>query len=128
MEAVLNLSNIGISLVPIQKEVADKINRRYPYLVPGFIPANIYPGIPETPTIQVHALLAVSSAMDEELVYRVTAALWSQHMLSLLKQGHPQGKAITLETALTGLSIPLHEGAKRFYLEHGMVIKDIMSQ
>ena len=128
MEAVLNLSNIGISLVPIQKEVADKINLQYPYLVPGIIPANVYPGIPATPTIEVHALLAVSSEIDEELIYQVTCALWSQNTLSLLSQGHPQGKAITLKTALIGLSIPLHEGAKRFYRDQGLQIKDLLSQ
>lgn len=128
MEAVLNLSDIGMSLVPIQKEIADKINRQYTYLVPGIIPANVYPGIPETPTIQVHALLAVSSAMNEELIYQVTRGLWSRHTLMLLKQGHPQGKAISLETALDGLSIPLHEGAKRFYREIGMSIKEIVPQ
>ncbi len=128
MESILSLTDIGISLVPIKKEIADKINTQYPYLVSGVIPANVYPDIPETLTIQVHALLAVSSAMDEEFVYRVTAALWSKYTLSLLKQGHPQGKAITLETAMTGLSIPLHEGAKRFYREHGMVIKESVSK
>jgi len=128
MEAVLKLSDIGISLVPISKKIANKINRQYPYLVPGFIPANVYPNVPETQTIQVHALLAVNSAMDEELVYQVTRTLWSPHMLSLLKRGHPQGKAITLESALTGLSIPLHEGAKRFYREQGLLIKDLLSK
>ena len=127
-DAALNLSDIGISLVPIQKKIADKIKSQYPYLVPGIIPANVYPGIPETPTIQVHALLAVSAEMDAELVYQVTHTLWSQHTLTLLKQGHPQGKAITLKTALKGLSIPLHEGAKRFYQEQGLLIKDISAQ
>lgn len=128
MEAVLNLSDIGISLVPIRREISNKIKNQYPYLVPGIIPANVYPGIPETPTIQVHALLVVSSELDEELVYQVTSTLWSQHTLTLLKQGHPQGNAVTLKTALTGLSIPLHEGAKRFYQEQGISIKDISAQ
>ncbi len=128
MEAVLRLSDIGISLVPINKEIADKINFQYPYLVPGIIPANVYPNIPETPTIQVHALLVVSTEMSDETAYRITKALWSRSMLDLLKNGHPQGKAITPETAQIGLSIPLHEGAKRYYQEHGMLIKESVSQ
>ena len=121
MEAVTQLLEIGISLVPIAPEMASLIGKRFPYLVPAKIPAGVYPGIPDTPTLQVHALLVVNSAMDDDLIYKVTAALWSERTLSLLKSGHPQGKSITPQTALTGISIPLHPGAERFYREHGMM-------
>ena len=127
MKAVTQLSDIGISLVPITPEMASRIRARFPYLVPGKIPAGVYPGIPETPTLEVHALLVVSSAMDDDLVYQMTAALWSERTLSLLKKGHSQGKSITPETALTGISIPLHPGAERFYREHGMLPKGTKS-
>ncbi len=115
--AVSRLLNIDISLVPISDSAAARIASHYPYLVPGKIPAGTYPGIDETPTIAVHALLVVSAAMDEALVYRITAALWSQRTVSMLKAGHPQGKTIAPEKALIGISIPLHPGAKKYYEE-----------
>jgi len=124
MEAVNQLLNVGISLVPISPQVASKIEASYPYLVPGNIPANVYPGIPEISTIQVHALMVVNEAMDETLVYQITAALWSQRTLSMLKQGHPQGKSITPETALLGVSIPFHPGAKKYYQENSNRFKE----
>ena len=127
MAAVTQLLKIGISLVPIAPEMASLIGKRFPYLVPAKIPAGVYPGIPDTPTLQVHALLVVSSAMHDDLVYQVTAALWSEQTLSLLKSGHPQGKSITPQTALTGISIPLHPGAERFYREHDMMPKETHS-
>jgi len=123
MEAVTRISDIGISLVPIAPEIASRISARYPYLVPGEIPAEVYPGIPATPTLQVYALLVVSSETPEELVYAVTTALWSKRTLSLLNEGHPQGKMITLKTALEGVSIPVHPGAERFYREQGITVK-----
>lgn len=123
MEAVTRISDIGISLVPIAPEIASRISARYPYLVPGEIPAEVYPGIPATPTLQVYALLVVSSETPEELVYAVTTALWSERTLSLLNEGHPQGKMITLKTALEGVSIPVHPGAERFYREQGITMK-----
>jgi uncharacterized protein len=123
MKAVTQLSDIGLFLVPIDVKTASGISARYPFLVPGKIPASVYPNIAETPTLQVFALLVVSSETSEDLVYQVTAALWSERTLSLLKKGHPQGKMITPETALTGLSIPLHPGAERFYLEKGLLTK-----
>jgi len=118
MEAVNKLLHVGISIVPVEPEVASKIAKKHPYLVAGKIHAGIYPGIPETPTIQVHALLVVNKAMDEELVYKITEALWTEQTLSLLKAGHPQGKSISPDTALTGISIPLHRGAKKYYHQH----------
>lgn len=127
MKAVSQLLDIGISFVPIAPDMASRINTRFPYLVQGKIPADIYPGIPDIPTLQVHALLVVSSKIDEDLVYMVTNALWSNRTRGLLKDGHPQGKAITLETALDGISIPLHPGAKKYYQEHGMLFKETHS-
>jgi len=118
MEAVSQLLNKGVSLVPISPEMTVLISRRYPYLVPGNIDTDIYPGIPKTHTIQVHALLCVNKKMDDELASKITAALWSEHTQSLLKAGPPQGKAITPGTALSGISIPLHPGAKKYYQNH----------
>jgi TRAP transporter TAXI family solute receptor len=120
MVAVSQLAKIGVSLVPIAPEVAVRIEAQYPYLVPGRIPAGVYAGIPEIPTIQVHAILIVSEAMDDMLAHRLTTALWSQRTLALLEKGHPQGKSILPSTALVGISIPLHPGAEKYYRKHPM--------
>jgi len=118
MKAVSQLMGSGISLVPISPKIASSIQAKYPYLVPGRIPANVYPGIPEISTIQVYALLVVNESMDDHLVYQITESLWSKRTLSMLKKEHTQGKSITPQTALKGLSIPIHPGAKKYYHEH----------
>ncbi|OGQ89209.1 MAG: hypothetical protein A2464_02355 [Deltaproteobacteria bacterium RIFOXYC2_FULL_48_10] len=63
--------------------------------------------------------------MDEALAYQVTASLWSRETTALLEQAHPKGKSIRIDNALTGLSIPLHKGASRFYKEKGILTKEI---
>lgn len=128
MEAVNQLSDIDISFVPISADAAAQIKKRYPYLVPGHIPAGAYPNNPEIPTIQVYALLVVSATMDEDLVYQITAALWSQRMLDMLKSKHPQGQFITPKTALDGVSIPLHPGARKYYQENRNRFKGFQQQ
>jgi uncharacterized protein len=127
MEAVNRVSDVGLFFVPIAPEVMQRISARYPYLVPGEIPAGVYPNVPTTPTLQVHALLVVDAAMTDDVVYRVTAALWSGRTVSALQSGHPQGKSISLATALQGVSIPLHPGAERFYREQGLLMKETPS-
>ncbi len=127
MDGVRQVEDIGLSLVPIDPDVMRRINARAPFLVPGEIPENVYTGIPKTPTLQVHALLVVNSAMNEDMAYRVTEALWSDRTVSLLKTGHPQGMHIRPETALQGLSIPLHPGAERYYRDKGLLLKESSS-
>jgi TRAP transporter TAXI family solute receptor len=124
MKAVSQLSDIGLFLVPVDSIKASEIAARFPYLVPGKIPSGVYADIPETPTLQVYALLVVSTETPENLVYEVTAALWSQRTLSLLRKGHPQGREISIDTAMTGVSIPLHTGAERYYREKGLPLKE----
>lgn len=116
--AITKLTSLGVSLTPIAPDAAARIHKRYLHLTPAIIPDNVYSGVPATPTIQVYALLVVSAQSDAALIYHITAALWSKHTLALLKKGHPMGKAITPETALEGVSIPLHPGAAKYYQEH----------
>ena len=116
--AVTKLFDIGVTLLPVELPVATAISQKHKYLVPGKIRGGIYPGIPEIPTLEVRALLVVSSTMADNMAYAVTKALFSEVTQKLLADGHPLGKDITIEAAQRGLSIPLHPGAERFYREH----------
>lgn len=120
MAAVTKLNKEGITLVPIDKRVVAKVSQQYPYLFPGKIEESVYEGIPETTTLEVYALLAVHKDMPEETAYAITESLFSQETTSLLQKGHAQGSSVTLDTALNGISIPLHPGADRFYHEHNV--------
>jgi len=120
--AIERLTSVDYLLVPIEKAVADRVHQRHPYLFPGYVPAGVYEEIGETPTIEVYALLVVHQDLPDALVYALTESLWSNEVLSLVNTGHAQGASITLETALNGISIPLHPGALRFYTEQGMVL------
>lgn len=128
MEAVARVAEIDLFFVPIASDMMERIRARHRYLVPGEIPAGVYPGIPATPTLQVHALLVVHAAMPEELAYRLTATLWSESTVAALQSGHPLGRSIDLANALLGVSIPLHPGAERFYREKNMTFQDILPQ
>jgi TRAP transporter TAXI family solute receptor len=120
-KAVSDIIGPDFSLVPVKADMAARIAERHPYLVPGLIPAGVYPGVPETETVEVRALLVVREDMDEALVHGLAEAIWSGQTLDLLRQAHVQGRSVQPESALTGLSIPLHEGAKRFYQERGLL-------
>jgi TRAP transporter TAXI family solute receptor len=114
-------ASAGCKLVPIQGPEVDALLERYPFFAKDTIPAHTYPGVGETETLSVGAQWLVGAEVDEDLVYGITQALWHENARKLLDDGHSKGRAITLETALDGIAVPLHPGAERYYREVGLI-------
>jgi uncharacterized protein len=110
----------GCELVPIEGPEVDALLERYPFFAKDSIPAHTYPGVGQTETLSVGAQWLVGADIDEELVYGITKALWHDNARKLLDDGHSKGRAITLDTALDGIAVPLHPGAERYYREVGL--------
>lgn len=90
--------------------------------MPSVIPAGTYETITyDVPTIAVNGQFVTSIDQPADLIYDITKALWNKNTRKLLDKGHSKGKAITQETALKGVLIPLHPGAEKFYKEAGMI-------
>jgi TRAP transporter TAXI family solute receptor len=113
----------GVNLLPIDGVEAARLVARYRYFSRNDIPEGVYAGVPRIETISVGAQWIVSSSTDAELVYQITKSLWHQNTRRLLDSGHVKGQRILLETALEGLAVPLHSGAKRFYDEIGTSVE-----
>jgi uncharacterized protein len=114
-------SSVGCGLVPVDGPEIDALLQQYQFFAKDVIPAGVYEGVGETPTISVGAQWVVGAEVDEELVYGITKALWTPTARQLLDHGHAKGQSITLETALDGIGIPLHPGAERYYREVGLL-------
>jgi uncharacterized protein len=112
-----------IRLLPIPADVAARLTAAYPFLMTDMIPAGTYPGVEDnTETVAVTALWIVGAGVPDDLVYAITKALWQTSTLRLLAGAHSAGRRIALASALTGVVIPLHPGAARYYTEVGMTL------
>ncbi|HEY5598916.1 MAG TPA: TAXI family TRAP transporter solute-binding subunit [Kiloniellales bacterium] len=121
--AVVELANDSlIRLIPISGVKADKLRAAYPFFAADRIAAGTYLNVPVTETLSVGAQWLVSADVPDDLVYGITKALWAPSTRRLLDNGHPKGQLITVETALEGLAVPLHPGARRYYEEAGIPI------
>jgi TRAP transporter TAXI family solute receptor len=119
--AVADLAvSLGIELVPIAGPEVDRLLERYSFFSRNEIPDGVYKGVAGVTTVGVHALWLTSSKVPDELIYKVTAALWNPASRKLLDSGHAKGRDIRLDTALKGIGIPLHAGAEKFYKEKGL--------
>jgi TRAP transporter TAXI family solute receptor len=114
-------TSTGITLVPITGPQVDKLIAEYKFFAKDTVPAGVYKDVGETQTISVNAQWVTSAKQPEDLVYKITKALWSEETRKQLDAGHAKGKLITLKNATTGLGIPLHPGAEKFYKEAGVL-------
>ncbi|MGB0967967.1 MAG: TAXI family TRAP transporter solute-binding subunit, partial [Halocynthiibacter sp.] len=124
--AIIQLDNTkGMELYNWTDAEIAQANETVPYYIPSTIPAGTYPGVDyDVNTLAVSGIMVTNANMDEELVYEITKAMWSDTARKLLDSGHPKGRVITLETALdgvAGIGVPLHPGAERFYREMGLI-------
>lgn len=111
----------GLVLIPVEDKIADKICAKYAYYTKTTIPAKTYKGTDEdTPALAIKATLAVNSKLDEEIVYEMTKALFSN--LEELSRGHAKGKEVSAESAINGVSVPFHPGAIKYYNEIGLSV------
>ena len=114
-------ARIPIRLLPLDGPEAEKLREGQPFFTSLVIAENTYPDVPATPTLSVGAQWVVRSDLDEELIYGITRALWHPSTHQLLDAGHARGASIVLSNALTGLAVPLHPGAARYYREVGLI-------
>jgi TRAP transporter TAXI family solute receptor len=112
-----DLSNaMEVTVLSVPKSIVDKMG---PPFMSAKIPANTYKGQDrDIETASVPNFLVTHADVSDELVYRMTQLVFES--LPELANAHAAGKEIKLETALSGVPIPLHPGAERYYKEKGL--------
>ena len=109
----------GLTLVPVDGDAAKKICEKYGYYTQTTIPGGTYKGTDDdTPALAIKATLAVSSKLDDQTVYEMTKALFEN--LDELATAHAKGKEVSAKAAVTGVSVPFHPGAKKYFKEIGL--------
>ena len=120
LEAIVRLADaVPIRLLPIEGKPADGILQADALLAASAIPAGTYAGPVETRTVGPRAQLLTSAAVDADLVFAITKALWHPRNRMIFDSGHPEGRNIRAAHATDGLLVPLHPGAARYYTESG---------
>lgn len=113
----------NLKVLNISDESLKKINKEFPLWVRQIVPANTYPNQPEQiKTIAQPNFLAVKADLSEQDVYLVTKAIYEN--LPFLRSIHSATKVMSIENAISGLTVPLHPGAARYYREVGVKIPE----
>lgn len=111
----------GVFLIPIDGALRDDIMNLCPFYAPMEIPAGTYPGQDEAVnTITIKATLVVDADLDEEIVYQLTGAVFDH--VDEIKIENAKGEELSIENATSGITVPFHAGAARYYAEHGIEV------
>lgn len=112
----------GLILIPVDGAEADAICATHSFYTKTVIQAGTYNGTDtDTPAMAIKATLAVNSKLDEDTVYEMTKTLFSN--LDKLGAAHAKGKEVSAESAVTGVSVPFHPGAAKYFEEIGLSVK-----
>lgn len=118
-----------IEIIEIKGELAEKIQAKYPFFTPYAIPAGTYGNDEEKYTINSQAALYVKPDLDEDVVYQITKVWFEQ--TADVAQAHAAAQWLAdeiaagkLETALMGITTPLHSGAYKYFVEQGIDVPD----
>ncbi|PLR83273.1 hypothetical protein CVD25_11695 [Bacillus canaveralius] len=112
-------SSKPIKLLPLSdaaiKAMEEKVEAR-----PYTIKAGTYPFVKQDiPTAAVDTILITSADIPEDVVYKMTKAMYEQ--MDYLYTVHQSFEAVTKETIAEVTGAPLHPGAEKFYKEIGIL-------
>ncbi len=108
-------------LVPIDGDIAAKLMETNPFYAEYVIPAGSYAGQEaDVKTVTVKATLIVSATASEDDVYAITKAIFDN--IDAITQEHAKGAELSLENATTGLVVPFHAGAAKYFAEKGIEV------
>ena len=113
-------SQHSIRIINIADDKATLIAKKYPFLSPFTVPANTYKNqASPVKTLAVNAVLIASTDVKDDVAYNIVKSLFENQ--SELAATHAKGKELSLKNASTGVSIPFHPGAVKYYKEKGLM-------
>jgi uncharacterized protein len=111
----------GGKFLPLTGAAVDALVASKPYYTRQTIPGGVYSNNPQP--IRTYGLVATVSASvltSPDLVYRVVKTLFEN--FEDFKKVHPALKGLTEKSIMhDGKTVPLHEGAARYYRERGWI-------
>jgi uncharacterized protein len=124
-----------VVFIPFPDDVINKLHGKFPYYAPVTLPAKAYPKQNNpVKTVAIISLWVTRTDVDEKTIYDVTYNLFEKTPqlyrekkeavsgAEMMAAAHEQGKNVTLENALLGVTIPLHVGAYKYYKEKGIKV------
>ena len=113
-------TNFNFNLLAVDAEHAAALQADYGFYYYGVIPGGTYkPVADDVPAVAVMATIVASNKVPADVVYAFVKGLFDYK--AEIAAGNGKGNELDLNTAVSGVSIPWHDGAAKFYKEKGLL-------
>ncbi len=112
-------TSYDFNLVQLDDEHIETLQADHPFYTKEVIPAGTYTNVDyDVTTVAVMATIIASNDVSEEAIYNfLTGVFENQAQIAEL---HPtKGPLINIDTAVSGIDIPFHSGAVKYFTEQG---------
>lgn len=117
-------TSFEFNVLPIDDEHIAALQKDYAFYTKATIPADSYSCVKEdVQTVAVMATIIAANSVPEDVVYAFVKGLFDNK--ADIAAAHTKGELIDLDTAVSGISIPFHPGAAKYYAEQG---KEVAAQ
>ena len=115
-------TSYDFNLLPIEGEKADELQEQYGFYFIGEIPAGTYSCVEESvPGVAVMATIVASNDLSEDVIYSFVKGLFDYK--AEITAGHVKGNELEIDTAVSGVAIPWHPGAVKYFAEQGITLE-----
>ena len=109
----------ALKVIPLAGAEIAALQKQQPFYANVKLAANTYKGQTEAvDTLAVMAVWTAHEGVPENVAYEVTKALYEN--VAIMGQVHVQGKNISLQTATSVGTAPIHPGALKYFKEKGI--------
>lgn len=113
-------STYDFNVLPVDQEHADALMSDYGFYTYGVIPGNTYKCVAEdVPAVAVMATIIARNDVSEDVIYALVKGIFDNQ--EEIGTAHAKGKELSLDTAVSGIDIPFHPGAVKFFTENGVM-------
>ena len=93
---------------------------QYEFYTKLTIPAGTYKCVTEdVETVAVMATIVARNDVPEDTIYALVKGIFDNK--DTIAANHEKGKLIDLNTAVSGITIPFHPGAEKYFKEQGVL-------
>lgn len=113
-------STYDFNLLAVDEEHASALMGDYGFYTYGTIPAGTYgPVAEDVPAVAVMATIIARNDVPEDTIYALIKGIFDNQ--EEIATAHAKGAELKLETAVSGIDIPFHPGATKYFTEAGVM-------
>ena len=105
-------------IVPIDGDGRDKLVSEYPYYAKSVIPAGTYNNTEDVEGVFVYNIMLVRGDLSDEMVYDMLTGIF-ENIDTIQASHNAANKNIYLDVGVSDIQLPLHDGAAKFWADHG---------